>query len=150
MPKPKTIYTCKACGNRERQWYGKCTKCWNWNTFTEKTIGKKKPTGEKELFDDIWEDRVHKSFISGKPLDQYHGTDFYVNMFAHVLAKGKYPKFRLEPENIVLLTPEEHTLLDHGTIAQRKKYSEENLWVDWDKLFEHREYLKEKYNQLHK
>lgn len=106
---------------------------------------KRKPTGEKKMFDDIWSKRPHRSFLSGKNIAWVEGTDFYVNVFAHVLAKGKHPKVRLEEENIVLLTPQEHELLDKGTEAERKAYAEINN-CDWQCVYDLREELKLKYN----
>ena len=84
------------------------------------------PTGELELFKKIWAERVHESFISGRPL-----MFFDVCFFAHVLPKGTHPQSRLDPENIVLLTREEHNLLDQGTMAQREKYGKKYN-ANWD------------------
>lgn len=116
----------------------------------------KKPTGEKRMFDEIWEEREeddggHKSYISGLSVDQHHGTKFYPNLFAHVLAKGlnKYPKFKLYKPNIMLLTPGEHRLLDHGSEEQRINYelkmSQQGVTVDWQKLYDLQDQLKEEY-----
>lgn len=77
----------------------------------------KKPTGEKEVFESIWKTRPHKSFLTGHPLDFFN-----VSYFAHILSKGKYPKYRLKRANIILLTVEEHFLLDQGTSEQREMY----------------------------
>ena len=76
-----------------------------------------------EMFNHIWKLRPHVSELSDHKLEDYHGTDFWFNLFAHILPKGDFPLFRLKEENIVLLTPYEHTLLDHGHKAQRDKYS---------------------------
>lgn len=159
MPKPKNIFTCKACGNQELKWHGRCTKCWEWNTFEGKEvvkkktplgIKKKKPTGEKALFDEIWAERKHVSFVSGIKLEQYNNPTFYVNMFAHVLSKKNYPEFRLNKENIMLVTPEEHMLLDHGSKSQRERYAEDGRWICWEDWFSLKEELKEKYNKLYR
>ena len=61
-----------------------------------------------ELFNYIWEIRSHKSQLSGLPLfpkghDQWHWQ------FLHVLPKGTYPKWKLNPDNILLGLPSEHT-----------------------------------------
>lgn len=90
---------------------------------------KYKTTGERALFDAIWSMREHTSYLTGKKLDCYSET-FYLNMFAHVLPKGKYPDFRLFDKNIVLLTPEEHYLLDFGTEEQRQRYSDRWYLID--------------------
>jgi len=114
-----------------------------------KTIKKPKykASGERTLFDSIWTTRNRVSFISGKDLEQYNALGLYLNMFAHVLSKAqnKYPKFKLYDKNIVLLTPEEHYLLDFGTKDQREKYAKEND-CSWQELYEFRDYLKELYN----
>jgi hypothetical protein len=55
------------------------------------------------MFWEIWNERKHKSEVSGLPLGA-----FDIRYFSHVLTKAAYPKFRLKKENIVLMTPEEH------------------------------------------
>lgn len=58
--------------------------------------------------------------------------------FAHVCPKGSYPLFRVKTFNIILMTPEEHSLYDHRThIAKTRP---EFNWV-----FEYRQYLTRKY-----
>ena len=89
-----------------------------------------KPTGELAFFKEIWIKTEHKSYLSGKPLYK-----FSVSLFAHVLSKNKYPKWRLNPINIVLLTPEEHHMLDQGYKEQRERYAKENN-CDWNKIYE--------------
>jgi hypothetical protein len=100
----------------------------------------KKPTGEFVLFETIWKTRKRVSFLSGKPLHE-----FSLALFAHVLPKGKYSAFRLLDRNIVLLTVEEHFLLDQGTEAKREKYAKENN-CDWGKLYTLKQQLKDEYN----
>lgn len=105
-----------------------------------------KPTGEREVFDSIWKERKHISFLSGKPLDYFEDTSFYPNLFAHVLEKRKYPELRLEKDNIILLEPTEHLLYDQGTSEQRDKYAHEHN-CSWEKLYTLRETLKESYEK---
>jgi len=95
-----------------------------------------KPTGEGDMFKEIWAEREHKSFVSGKPLGHVAKAHF----FAHVLSKGAYPKYRLNKDNIVLLTFDEHYLYDHGTMDQREKTG-----YDWQKLYDLKDDLKIKY-----
>lgn len=106
----------------------------------------KKPTGELALFNDIWANRFHFSFLSGRDLNEFGSSDFYINMFAHVLpkAQNKYPRFKLNPDNIILLHPEEHELLDNGTEEEREKYAS---WYgcSWDKIWKLRDKLIEEY-----
>jgi len=59
------------------------------------------------MFMFIWETRPHVSEISGKPLLWHTHYQFYWQ-FAHVLSKGVYTKYRLNPSNIMLMLPEEH------------------------------------------
>jgi len=103
----------------------------------------RKKTGELEVFEMIWKERAHKSFLSGKKLRKFSPT-----YFAHVLSKAqnKYPKFKLYKKNIILLTPEEHYLLDQGTIEQRKKYDIENN-CSFDKIKQLYGELKDEYEK---
>lgn len=73
---------------------------------------------EIEMFRWIWLNRPHVSYISGQPIQDD------VRCFAHVLSKAinRYPHFRLNPDNVVLLTPFEHGLWDAGTKCDREEY----------------------------
>lgn len=108
-------------------------------------------SGQMALFQVIWNTRERVSFISGKPLAKYEGTNLFPNLFAHVLSKAqnKYHKFKLYDKNIVLLTPEEHTLLDHGSEDQRQKYKANNPSADWEKLYNLRDQLKNEYISIY-
>ena len=66
-------------------------------------------TNQIQLFEYIWETRPHVSEVSGNRLP-YKGHPQWHWCFAHILSKGAYPSTRLIPENIILLTPEEHDL----------------------------------------
>ena len=105
-------------------------------------------SGEAELYKAIWDSREHKSFLSGKPINLVEGSNFWFNVFAHVLAKGKakYPKFKLYSKNIVMLTPEEHNLLDHCSSDEREKYAK-RTGCDWNKIYNLAEELKEEYKE---
>lgn len=74
---------------------------------------------EFQLFKEIWNEREHVSWLSGRKL-----IYFDVKCFAHVVAKSKGEKFKLMKDNIILLHPEDHTLLDQGTIKARQLYEE--------------------------
>lgn len=74
----------------------------------------------KKLRERIWEERVHISEVSGKPL--LHKTHpQWAWQFAHVLAKGTYPAFALNPENIMLMLPEEHEKQEQFEIFNIRK-----------------------------
>lgn len=76
----------------------------------------RKPTGEKEVFKEIWEERPQYCTNCTKFLGQ-EARAFY---FAHILPKGKFPKLRLEKENIMLLCMQCHNAYDHGTKEEYK------------------------------
>ena len=86
------------------------------------------------MFLEIWQEREHKSFISGRFL----GNEPRVHYFAHVLPKGTFPKFKCKKENIVLLTMEEHNRQHFGSIKDDPQ---------WQKWFDLREKLMLKYNE---
>jgi hypothetical protein len=95
--------------------------------------------GQLEMFKEIWSERDHISFLSKRSLKY-----FDVKMFAHILPKGRYTKFKLKKFNIILLHPEEHNLLDQGTVKQREAYAK--LWnCNWDKVYELKEELLKNY-----
>ena len=99
---------------------------------------KRKPTGEKVLFDKLWQDLPHVSFLSGVDLNTFVRTPYFYHMFAHVLSKKQFPDQRLNQDNIIFLSPSEHRMLDQGTIKERKYYvevmKELGIEVDWDRI----------------
>ena len=38
MPKPKTEYSCNACGAKTRQYFGRCPSCQEWNSLVEQLM----------------------------------------------------------------------------------------------------------------
>jgi len=98
---------------------------------------KREPTGELPLMQSMWDNmKEHKSFVSGEKIHVFN-----VRNFAHVLpkAQNRYPKFKLYPDNIVLLTYEEHFLWDNGSREDLRKLPE------WDKMFKLEAELIEEY-----
>ncbi len=104
-----------------------------------------RPTGELKLFLEIYEKRKNNwvSSLSGKPLTHRNGF-LFINQFAHLLAKGKYSKFRLNKDNIFTITAEEHRLLDFGTERTREQYAREHH-CDWNIIYRKIETLKSEY-----
>jgi len=41
MPKVKTIFFCRSCGNESPKWIGRCPSCGEWNTYVEEVITSK-------------------------------------------------------------------------------------------------------------
>jgi DNA repair protein RadA/Sms len=47
MAKPKTEFTCTACGATAPKWAGQCTDCGAWNTMEESVVPAKTPAGSR-------------------------------------------------------------------------------------------------------
>ena len=104
----------------------------------------------KSLYEEIWLERSHVSYLTNKPIF----TPTFTN-FAHVVAKGKaeYKKYcREDKENIIILTDYEHYLLDFGKEAKRKEYADEcklvGIECNWEKIFRLKGILVNKYIKL--
>lgn len=118
-------FVCSNCGVHYTLEFLICPNCQKELTFKKPEKEKQKFKNQIELFQYVWQTREHKSEISNKELDNV--PEFmWVNCFMHILAKGKYPELKFEPDNIMLGTPVEHFLCDMGTAEQRKKYEIEN------------------------
>lgn len=94
-------------------------------------------TNQQELFRWVWDNRAHRSEVSGKPL----GDTMNAWFFAHILPKSIYGLYKLKAFNIVLLTEDEHTLYDQNT--DKAKDMPEFAW-----LFLYRQHLTQKYNAI--
>lgn len=101
------------------------------------------------LFKQVWIMSNKRSFVSGLFLREFINTDFFLNCFAHVLAKGmnQYPYFKYYAKNIVLVTPGEHALWDQGTEEARINYTLDVKSANWQPLCDLREELKEEYKK---
>jgi len=112
------------------------------NSFSRNTTfnkSRKSPTGEKEVFEEIAEEREWTCFVTGATLYELTATQFM-----HVLPKAlnKYPLFKLYKPNIQLATNEAHYAWDFVPRSELKKDRR------FDKLFELEEKLKEEYKLL--
>lgn len=117
--KTKQVWICNSCFATAPRWTGRCPLCRAWDTMElERT---EKPS-EAEMFREIWNERAHKSELSGRDI----GNDMLPEFFHHILTKGKYPHFKYNKDNIILLHPDEHFIIHHGTaddvIAYEKQY----------------------------
>jgi hypothetical protein len=90
-----------------------------------------------------------KCLISGRFItDCMEGPiEHWVRFYAHILPKGKYTYWRLNPRNIIMLHPEAHALVDQGTEEGRAKHPGWN-WDAWDMEVEkakkeYKQFLKE-------
>lgn len=111
---------------------------------------------QRMIFQQLWLLGNKKSYISGLFLRDFMNSPYFLNCFAHVLAKrmNAYPHFKFYAGNIVLLKPEEHFLWDQGTEEARISYalkveeeSKGKNTADWNKLKTRAEELKQLYNK---
>ena len=129
--------TCKIENCNNNIWSNGLCK----NHIPRKRIYSKVPSKEEmsKIFDDvlemrafflsIWNKRKHESEISGT----YLGREPLTVFFHHILEKEKHEEAKLNEENIILLTLDEHTNVGNDIY----RYPEIN---------KRREYLKIKYN----
>lgn len=112
----------------------------------------KEDTGQTEAFEEIWQYREHKSWLTGANLRQYEDKmddnqcwikhPLWFNLFHHVLPKKNYRKFIVLKDNIILLTPQEHlSIHSESKELLEKKYGEDNMNRYYDLI----EQLKELY-----
>lgn len=133
---------------------GHCQQCnYNQKQAKKKAAGKKTgkytyvrhATGEGEMFREIAlntiGDEATRCFVCGKLV-----AVVTHNNMAHVLAKGKYLKFRLNPENIVILCY--NISGDNCHYKYDMTPHSELKGEGWERLFELRDRLKEEYKQL--
>ena len=91
--------------------------------------------GEADMFYKIWDERSHVCQFTGENLESfiYRSDGLWFSCFAHLLPKGKFPLFKLNPENIRIVYPEFHTIVDQGTKDDRLKHPEWDFKA-WDDL----------------
>ncbi len=104
-----------------------------------------------DLFRWLWEnamDKEGKVFCkyTGVELTELYGTDAWYSCFCHVLAKGRFPYFKLNPKNIEVANPLFHTLVDQGTSLQRANHP---TWM-FDLWYQRKEELKIEYELFKK
>lgn len=74
---------------------------------------------QKELFEFVWATREQVSEVSGRPLLPRHHYQWHWQ-FAHVLNKGTYPAYKLNPDNIMMMLPEEHAIQERYDIFNER------------------------------
>ncbi|MBT7928817.1 hypothetical protein HN682_02705 [Candidatus Peregrinibacteria bacterium] len=100
------------------------------------------------MFLSLWENakkagKVY-SQISGIDITWTYGTDLWVNCFAHILNKEMWRRYKLNPNNILIVSPDEHSLLDQGTVKQRKDYETKNN-CSFDLFYTKKDKLQQEY-----
>lgn len=89
-------------------------------------------SGEYNMFLQIWEDRRHVCEYTNENLEQFYDTDLFVNCFAHILPKKNFTYWKLNPENVKLVYPEFHTIVDQGTLKDKLNHPSWRFNA-WDK-----------------
>lgn len=87
-----------------------------------------KPTGEMDLFKHLWGTRKHTCYITGRELE------FSPSICFHILGKGAFPAYRLNPSNIIFVNAEYHT--DWHTMSREKLLKKDRRWEYVFKLYE--------------
>jgi len=99
-----------------------------------------------EVFNYLWEMEEHTCWLTGISIHSQKNGNKWVNCFAHVLPKGAYTYWKLNPDNIRLLHPEIHELVDN----YKEEYEEKYPNVDFRKWFDLQDKMKEEYEQFKK
>lgn len=90
-----------------------CSKCGEGCSTSQKQKPRstlstvRKTTGERELMIALWAHCKGRSMVSGEPLLPPEHPLFHFQG-SHILPKGTYPELRLEEENMVMVTVDEH------------------------------------------
>lgn len=100
---------------------------------------------EIDMFAQLWGESNKKSQLSGRDLSSFEIVKNWVSCFAHVLDKKNYPLYRYNPENILIIHPFEHYLVDFGSVSQRIDYFEFFPKTDFNIFYDLREKLKKSY-----
>lgn len=95
---------------------------------------------QKEMFDFVWGSRPHVCQLSGMDLESVPQWQHHW-IYGHILPKGKYVYYKLNPDNILLLHPDVHVMVDNFTEDMREKHK----GIYFDKWFSLVAEQKEKY-----
>lgn len=99
-------------------------------------------SNQVEVFKHVWNTRKHECWLSTVPLNFEVGSQQWFCCMAHVLRKGTYTYWKLNPGNIILLHPLMHDLVDNWDEKYREKYPH----IDFDKWFTLQSVFREEYD----
>ena len=109
---------------------------------------------QTDMFMSLWDNTQDKNGAvtcpyTGERLNRFYNTETWYNCFAHILPKGKYTYWKLNPINIEIVNPEFHKIIDQGTLRARAGHPEWK-WEEWDKkvILMKEEYVKFKKENL--
>ena len=92
-----------------------------------------KGRSEMDVFLEIWEEREHKSELTGEPLLPKGHAKWHWQML-HILPKSRFPELRLDKDNILLGLPEEHDHQDRYEVFRKKKVELLKLVYELNKI----------------
>lgn len=86
---------------------------------------------QQDLFAWLWQEAKDKNGIvtclyTGERLNRFYNTELWWSCFLHILPKGKYTYFKLNPKNVVVAHPDFHRIVDQGSSLDRANHP------DWD------------------
>lgn len=89
---------------------------------------RRKATGQRDLFVELYHAQGGVSAVSGKTLlPPEHG--WFHKQGSHLLPKGAYPDYIIDPRNVVMVTCEEHDLW-HSYGDKEKLAREHPEWTE--------------------
>lgn len=97
---------CKTCWQREQAKTPKGNKSPARSSIKPKL---RKATGEYALFLKIYSERKGLCEVTGEQIP------FDIGSMAHILSKGAYPSYRLNPNNLIMVKKEIHDLYDNSS-----------------------------------
>ena len=113
---------CRGCENEKliiNKTHNLCLFCNQKRLYKKPKPKKRKATGEKIIFEEIWNERNHICINCKVHLGNEAKT-FY---FSHILPKGRFPQLRLIKSNIQLLCYDCHYAHD---FKEKKDYQKRN------------------------
>lgn len=112
----KTYRLCDDCNCKRLHGRSRSEK--TYDTFKKQKKYRVKTTGEKSVFEEIWEEREHVCHNCGRQL----GDEMRTHFFMHMKSKGAHPSLRLSKANIELGCLDCHAAHDHiGIEAYNKR-----------------------------
>lgn len=153
---------CKADNCYSRRWGGGFCQRHQWmrDDKKKKSIAKITATprankigfgfeDQLSMFQALWENAMDKNGVvtcpyTGECLNRFYNTEMWYSCFAHVLPKGRYTYFKLNPANIRIVHPDFHTIVDQGSSDDRTKHPD---W-DFDKWDGEKEAMKVEYQKF--
>ena len=93
------------------------------------SLGKRKASGEKEVFAEIWDERPHECQLCGIGIHEATASNF-----SHLLPKGMYPEHKKNKDNIWIMC---HSKGDHVGCHDKWTYWGKSLQDNpkWSKFF---------------